>query len=431
MVVTGLTRLMKEEEDGIRQDSRKLTTSLFLAPALFLLAVSLFCVPDVKASQIRLEDVSGEASFFWEQNATSQRWMPELLVFLNNTSGTVLHIDIVNVTFREIAYSDGHKEEGFHLGTETWQELPIGGFQYLVVLSEYGFDNKPSTLNFEFRLHILEAGGSLVFSPDNRTVPLSSMRQTLLKIELRYDILDDGRASVTYTMVYRNPGISPVTVEIAIRYLETGHPVDGTVPVTVDDPAAGNVTTEHIEQGTLMLLAPYLKRILGGDSYAVSLRFMLEGVMNMSGGIYRIGEIRLVQPPYVQSAAVRVSIPQDRGWFDSLSDVDCTIPPDGPPGSDVVAGRTQSCFSWSSPNAVASGSFSVIDVPMISYPYLFDSKRLSLGWASVVSLVIGAFLPSIFGRVSGFLKSLFNRLTSRQIKKSGKTHHMHTVPTHR
>jgi hypothetical protein len=376
--------------------------------------MSLLCTPNVKASQIRLEDISGEASFFWEQDATSHRWIPELLVFVNNTSGTVLHIDMVNVTFREIVYPNGQVEEGFPLWSKTWQELPIGGFQYLVILSEYGFDNKPSTLNFEFRLHILEAGGSVVFSPENNTVPLGSMRKLLQRIELRYDILDDGRASVTYTMVYRNPGINSITVEIAIRYLEIDHPVDETVPVTVDDPVAGNITTEHIEQGTLILLTPYLKRILGGDSYAVSLRFVLRGVVNTSGGVYRIEEIRLVQPPYVQSAAVKVRISQDRGSFDSLSDVDCPLPPDGPPGSDVVAGRTWSCLSWTSPNTVASDSFFVIDVPRISYVYSFDPKRVGLSTGSILPVLYGVVLTLILEWAGRKWKTRHDRRTAKR-----------------
>lgn len=402
--VTELARLMKKEEDRIRQGPERLVALFLLAPTLFLLAVPLLCIPNVKASQIRLEDISGEASFFWEQNATSHRWMPELLVFLNNTSGTVLHIDMVNVTFREIAYSDGRKEEGFHLGTGTWQELPIGGFQYLVVLSEYGFDGKPSTLNFEFRLHILEAGGSLVFSPDNHTVPLSSMRQTLQKIELRYDILDDGRASVTYTMVYRNPGINPITVEIALRYLETDHPVDETVPVTVDDPTAGNVTTRAVGQGTLMLLAPYLKVIPGGSSYVVSLKFTVKEVVSMSDDVHVVRELSLIQPPYVQSAVLRVRIPNDQGIFESLSNVDWSCPPDGPASLEMAAGRAWNSWSWTSPNAVASESFLVISVSRISYLYSFDPKKAGLSTDSILPMLYGAALTLILGKAWGAAK---------------------------
>lgn len=96
-------------------------------------------------------------------------------------------------------------------------------------------------------------------------------------------------------------------------YVQTGYPLDESVPIKVDDPNAGEVHKERVENGTLIYLNPYLKKIEGGSAYALKLSFMLKGVASVSGGSYVVNDLRLVQLPYVQAATLKVRIPEDKG----------------------------------------------------------------------------------------------------------------------
>jgi len=367
-----------------------------LVRTLILLVIVLiaFSGPTVSTSEIRSKDLVGEGSFFWDRDPRSDRWIPRIFLFLNNTSRFTLHIDHVNVTFSEIVYENGTQEGRFSLSSKEKIDVMTGANLLVVTMSEFGFSSKPTNLRFELSIHVAETDGRLVFTSDNTVSPLS-MGRLLQSIMLQYDILGNGTVLASYSMTFRNLGTKEIRAQIAIRFLEEKYPLCDGISPSIDDPDGGKVHVEHLgKKASLIYVMPYYRTIAGGSSYAVKLRFALKDVVDSSEGRHVIRDLRLVQPAYVVTAVLKVRIPKEKDSLYSLMDVDSSPPAEGSSISEISGGQVFYTLSWSASAQRDPESFYIINVSRISYQYSLDLSRVGL-WDILKGIIISIVVALI------------------------------------
>lgn len=386
-----------------------------LAIALFVLILSANCVTIAECAQIRLEDIQVEGSFFWEQDFQSLRWIPKMQLYVNNTSGTVVTLDQINVTFSNITYSDGTVDQGFSLQSSISISVPTGSSQLIVTMSEYGFEKEPVSFEFELRIHVFEAQGSLVLTNQN-IVQTPQIKGLLYGINLQYYLLDSGKALIRYFMSFRNPHDYPITVEIDIRYFQEIYPIDNAYGYKLSDSEAGLVQANRSNDGTLFYVNPYLRKIDAESSYDVSLEYMVENMTKHQDSKEVAEAIEVIQLPYVQDATLKVYIPHDSGFLGlcTLGDIDALPPYQESSYEETTMGN---CYTMTWKNSVSKEDFYVIKLEKVSYSYLFDYSKLGLDLVWFVPFIIGIFVDKlILGRLARSLKK--SRLAIYRPKKS-------------
>jgi hypothetical protein len=367
-----------------------------------------------ECGQIRLEDIQVEGSFFWEQDPQSLRWIPKMQLYVNNTSGAVMTLDQANVTFSNITYADGTVDQGFSLQSPISISVPTGSSQLIVTMSEYGFDKKPVFFEFELRIHVFEAQGSLVLTNQN-IVQTPQIKGLLYGIELQYYLLDSGKALIRYFMSFRNPHDYPITVEIAIRYFQEIYPIDNAYGSKLSDSEAGSVQTNLSSNGTLFYVNPYLRKIGAQSSYDVSLEYMVENMTKHQDSKEVAEGIELIQLPYVHDATLKVYIPKDSGFLGlyTLGDIDALPPYQESSYEETAMGN---CYTMTWKNSISKEDFYVIKLEKVSYLYLFDYNKLGLDLVWFVPFILGILIEKlILGRVARSIKS---RLAIYRRKKS-------------
>lgn len=381
---------------------------------LLVLVLSANFVTIAKCGQIRLEDIQVEGSFFWEQDPQSLRWIPKMQLYMNNTSGAVLTLDQVNVTFSNIIYGDGTVGQGFSLWSTISMSVPTGSSQLIVTMSEYGFEKKPVSFKFELRIHVFEAQGSLVLTNQN-IVQAPQIKGLLYRIELQYYFLDSGKTLIRYFMSYRNPHDYPITVEIDIRYFQKLYPIDNAYQPKLSDSEAGSVQTNRSSNGTLFYVNPYLKKIDAESSYDVSLEYMVENMTKYEDSKKVAEAIELIQLPYVDDATLKVYIPKDSGFFGlyTLGNIYALPPYQESSYEETTNGN---CYTMTWKNSVSKEDFYVIKLGKISYSYLFDYNKLGLGLVWFIPFIIGILIDKlVLGRI---IRSIKSRLAIYRQKNS-------------
>ena len=332
-----------------------------------------------------MEDIKAEAFFFWEYDQATQRWIPKMLIYLNNTSGMPLTLDRIEVTFSNITYSDGKIENDFSLSLSKRFIIPIGGLQAIIVLSEYGFTEKPAYFDLELKLHIWEAKGSIIITTNNSTKQ-HPITHILEEIELQIDLLASGQALVTYYMTFRNLEICPVTIVVAVRYFQERYTLDENYEPYISDLEAGSLHVERDENGTLLYADPYTKTIDGRDTYTVFIRYMLKDLVKEQFSKKIVRDIQLIQLPHVHYATLKVRIPKNAEFFHSL-DIDSIKAL--PPPDEIYEGDYYT-MEWKT--SLFEEMFYVIKLEEISYSYFFDFSKLGFTPSGIMLLVLGAIL---------------------------------------
>lgn len=388
---------------------------IFRRPILALLIVVMLVLPTifvsgVSSSEIKSGSIVGEASFFWDQDPKSERWIPNVLLFLNNTSSFNLRIDFSNVTFTNIVYEDGTRENPFFLSSKQELDLVIGGNLFVVVMSEYGFVKKPVSLRFELLLHVAERDGNLVFTSDNTVSPIS-MGRLLQSIMLQYDVTENGTVLATYSMTFRNLGEKEIRAQIAIRFLEESYRISNDISPSIDDPNGGGVRLEHLGKKTsLIYTAPYYQTIAGRSSYTVRLKFALIDIINLSGQVHSIKDLRLIVPAYVQTATLKVRIPKQRDLFFSLTDVDSSPAAESPQTWEISGARTYCTLLWTAPTQRDLESFYIINISRIQYQYSPD-----LGMTGLWDILKGVAISALVALLGVLYQRWRNKKTKEQL----------------
>jgi len=379
----------------------------FLEIILFaLLIVFIFQpIPISECSQIRLEDIKTEASFFWDRNQTTQRWIPKMLVYLNNTSGMPLNLDRIEVTFSNVTYGNGEYEDGFYLNLSKKVLIPIGGVRFLIVLSEFGFIKKPVFFNLELKLHIWEAKGSIILTNRNLT-QLPSIKHILEEIELQIDLLDSGQALVTYFMTFRNLDVYPVTVEVAVRYFQEFYDLDEKYKPYISDPEAGTLHVERSIDGTLLYVDPYMKEIDGRSTCTVFIRYKLKDLVKEQNSKKIVRNLRLIQLPTVRDATLKLRIPKNTGFL-SLWSLDMNSIEISPPPDETYNEDTFYTIKWKT--LLPRETFYVIKLDELSYSYFFDFNKLGFTLSWILTFIGGYFLRVIVSKIKILLKQLISK----------------------
>lgn len=344
-------------------------------------------------TEIGLEDIEFEGFFFWEQNPQTNRWIPRVLVHLNNTSEMELHMDHIEVNFTNIKYRDNSTESGFSLESPVSILIPLGHSQLTIIMSEYGFEKKPTYLEFELRMHILEIQDYLILT-NTDIVSLSQMKGIMNSIEYEVSLLrNENKALVRYSMEFRNPHDYSITVEISISFQEK-HTLDPSHQPRFSKMESGFPLVEQTSGGTWIYGAPYFTEIEAHSSYNVYLEYKIMNVTEEQNSRSLLKNLELTQPPNVQYATLKVCIPIDAGSLNlwTLSTFDSSTPHHESLKEITHLGN---CYSIIWKNSILKEDSYVIRAEEITYSYTFDRDKLGLGLPWLLPFVIGIFVDRI------------------------------------